>query len=131
MSPQRNQPKSAGDFDGEGVDGEGVDGEGVDDDGDDDGGVGDNDDEDIWLNRSIRFNTFVDIFIQQQPNTTKPNMDTNTKPNTTKPDMSNMSTKSTRTKVEFIGRPLKQLECVKKQSTFQADLSRNHFIPSP
>ena len=71
------------------------------------------------------------IFIQRQPNTTKPNMDTNTKPNTTKPDVSNMSTKSTRTKVEFIGRPLKQLECVKKQSTFQADLSRNHFIPSP
>ena len=123
MSPQRTQPKSAGDGDGEGVDGDG-DGEGVDDD-------GDNDDEDIWLNRIIRFNTFVDIFIQQQPNTTKPNMDTNTKSNTIKPDVSNMSTKSTRTKVEFIGRPLKQLECVKKQSTFQADLSRNHFIPSP
>ena len=122
MSPQRTQPKSAGDGDGEGGDGEGV---------DDDGGDGDNDDEDIWLNRIIRFNTFVDIFIQRQPNTTKPNMDTNTKPNTTKPDVSNMSTKSTRTKVEFIGRPLKQLECVKKQSTFQADLSRNHFIPSP
>ena len=115
MSPQRTQPKSAGDGDGEGVD--------------DDGGDGDNDDEDIWLNRIIRFNTFVDIFIQQH--TTKPNMDTNTEPNTTKPDVSNMSTKSTRTKVEFIGRPLKQLECVKKQSTFQADLSRNHFIPSP
>ena len=39
-----------------------------------------------------------------------------TKPNTTKPDVSNMSTKSTRTKVEFIGRPLKQLECVKKNN---------------
>ena len=76
MSPQRNQPKSAGDFDGEGVDGEGVDDDGDDDGGDDDGGDGDNDDEDIWLNRIIRFNTFVDIFIQRQ-HTTKPDTCTN------------------------------------------------------
>ena len=56
MSPQRTQPKSAGDGDGEGVD--------------DDGGDGDNDDEDIWLNRIIRFNTFVDIFNSTPPSPT-------------------------------------------------------------
>ena len=52
-------------------DGDGVDGVG-DDEGDDgrgDDGGDDNDDEDIWLNGIIRFNTFVDIFIQRQHNT--------------------------------------------------------------
>ena len=48
----------------------------VNDDGDDDGGDGDNDDEDIWPNRIVRFNTFVDIFIQRQ-HTTKPDTCTN------------------------------------------------------